>query len=368
MRRVGSAVLALVALAVAVFAGWWAASATLTSSDPGAESPLAQAVWAEAVEGSVGRSLAFATTLRQPSNPVAANGLSGVVTSVHVGEVASGDAVYVVGDTPVRVVEAQEPFWRELGRGARGDDVAALQGLLTGLGYFEGEVGSPFGPETERAVKAWQKAEGRVQSGVVQLGELVGLPRLPVTIALGEDIVVGARLAGGETAVLAPTGEREFVLVLSEDQGRLVPTEATVEISYEDSRWVAVIAGSRVMHGSMEFDLVGADGGEVCGSECDKLPVDPQVTLRSQVVVVPRIMGVAVPAAAILTDSAGATEVVTEAGPLPVTVLGSGQGLVIVEGLEAGTRVQISPATTTAAAADDAGPLEAPSTAPNEGE
>ena len=42
---------------------------------------------------------------------------SGVVTSTSPGRVESGGVVYVVGRTPVRVVQAQEPFWRELSLG-----------------------------------------------------------------------------------------------------------------------------------------------------------------------------------------------------------------------------------------------------------
>lgn len=129
LRRALGVLLVLGLMAAAAGAAWWAARATLTSSvpeDTGAQG-TAQAMWAQASEGSVGRSLPLSTTLRQPALPVAQNAVSGVVTSVSPGEVDEGDTVYVVGRTPVRVVQADTPFWRDLARGVKGEDVEPLQ-------------------------------------------------------------------------------------------------------------------------------------------------------------------------------------------------------------------------------------------------
>ncbi len=262
-RRALGVVLVLLLFAAAAGAGWWASRATLTS--PVAEASgdqAAEVVWAEASTGSVGRSLPLSTTLRQPALPVAQNALVGVVTSVSPGEVAEGDVVYVVGETPVRVVEAEEPFWRDLARGVKGEDVKPLQRLLVGEGHLGGEPDGDFGWNTERAVKAWQKAQGLPQTGVVRLGELVAVTDLPAVVQLGEGVVVGKSLGGGEDSVLAPTGEREFVLVVTQEQARLIPAEATVEITFEDHTWSAVIAGSELDEfGSTTFTLTAPGGG-----------------------------------------------------------------------------------------------------------
>lgn len=154
--------------------------------------------------------------------------------------------MYVVGDTPVRVVRGEAPLWRQLAPGAKGADVAALQELLIDEGHLGGEADGDFGPGTLRAVRAWQKAEGREQAGAVPLGELVAVPDLPAVVQLGESVVVGTTLGGGEDAVLAPTGQREFVLVVTQEQARLIPAEATVEITYADRTWGAVIAGTEL--------------------------------------------------------------------------------------------------------------------------
>jgi hypothetical protein len=194
-------------------------------------------------------------------------------------------------------------------------------------------------------VKAWQKAQGREETGVVGLGELVAVRALPAAVQLGESIVVGRTLGGGEESVLAPTGQRQFVLVVTADQARLIPAEATVEISYEEHVWDAVIAStSQDEFGSTTFELMAPDGGEVCDPECGVLPNDSQVTLRSQVVIVPRVEGTTVPAAAVHTRADGSAYVITDAGEVDVAVRGSGQGVVVVEGegVEPGTRVQVT--------------------------
>ncbi|WP_281965281.1 peptidoglycan-binding domain-containing protein [Serinicoccus marinus] len=276
---------------------------------------------------------------------MAVNGLSGVVTSTSPGRVETGGVVYVVGRTPVRVVQAEEPFWRELSRGARGEDVVALQELLVAGGYLDAEADGDFGQVTEDAVEAWQEEQGLPGSGSVSLGELVAVPQLPATVTVGEAIRVGGQVSGGEDAVLAPTGERDFVLVVTAEQARLIPAEATVEMSFEDQEWTGVIAGSSVDEsGSTVFELTAPGGGSVCGEECGLLPGDEQVTVRSEVVVVPRVEGLSVPAAAVRTHADGSAFVVTEDGQVDVVVAGSGQGIAVVEGegLVEGLRVLVA--------------------------
>lgn len=338
---------ALAALAVAAGAGWWAARATLEPQTPESAATAPDVVWAEATTSSVGRSLPLSTTLRQPARTVAANSLPGVVLSTTPGDVDQGDTIYVVAGTPVRVVEGEVPFYRDLTRNLRGDDVAQLQQSLIDLEHLEGEADGDFGWRTERAVKAWQKELGQKQTGTVPLGELVAVDRLPTVIQLGDAIVRGATLAGGEPAVLAPTGEQHFVLVVTQDQTRMIPAEATVQITWQEQTWPAVIAGSEQDEfGNTEYQLTAPDGGPVCGDECDTLPGDAQVTLRSEIIIVPEISGTAVPAAAVHTRGDSTAYVITEQGETDVTVLGSGGGVAIIEGIEVGTRVQALSGTT----------------------
>ena len=343
-RRVVTLFVTVLAVVAAVAAGWWAARATLEPQGvegAGSDSTVG-VVWAEATEGSVGRSLPLSTTLRQPANVVAVNGLSGVVTRVSPGQVEVGDVVYAVAGVPVRAVEGGVPFYRDLTRGTRGTDVEQLQSALVELGYLDGEPDGVFGRATEAAVEEWQEDLGIPETGTVRLGELVAVGSLPTVVQLGESIATGRMVGGGEEAVLAPTGEREFVLVVTADQARLIPAEATVEATWQELTWTGVIAGSvQDEFGNTEFGLTAPDGGPVCGEECESLPGDAQVTLRSEVVVVPRVEGVTVPAAAVRTRADGTAYVTTDDGEIDVQVRASGGGVAVVDGVEAGTRVQV---------------------------
>ena len=305
----------LVALAVAAGAGWWAAKATLEPQTQAQTTTAPDVVWAEATTSSVGRSLPLSTTLRQPARTVAANTLPGVVLSTAPGDVEQGSTIFDVAGTPVRVVQGEVPFYRDLARNLKGDDVAQLQQALIDLGHLEGTADGDFGWRSERAVKAWQKELGQKQTGTIPLGELIAVDKLPTVIQLGETIVRGATLGGGEEAVLAPTGEQDFVLVVTSDQARMIPAEATVDITWQEHNWQAIIAAStQDEFGNTEFSLTAPDGGSVCGNECDTLPGDAQVTLRSEIVIVPEISGTAVPAAAVHTRADGTAYVITEQG------------------------------------------------------
>lgn len=358
------ALVCLVALAVAAGGGWWAARATLEPQTQAQEAAAPEVVWAEATTSSVGRSLPLSTTLRQPARTVASNALPGVVLSASAGEVEQGSTIYDVAGTPVRVVAGEVPFYRDLARKLKGDDVAQLQQALIDLGHLEGSADGDFGWRTERAVKAWQKELGQKQTGTVPLGELVAVDRLPTVVQLGESIVRGATLGGGEESVLAPTGEQHFVLVVTQEQARMIPAEATVDVTFGDQVWQAVIAGSEQDEfGNTEFELVAPDGGPVCGDACDTLPGDAQVTLRSEIVIVPPVEGTAVPAAAVHTRADGSAYVVTESGETDVTVKGSGGGVAIVEGIDVGTQVQALAGTTPAST-----PTPAPEAPPGDDE
>ncbi len=355
------AVVCLVALALAVGGGWWAARATLEPQTESAEAAAPDVVWAEATSSSVGRSLPLSTTLRQPARTVASNAVGGVVLSTSPGEVTQGDTIYVVAGTPVRVVQGEVPFYRDLARRTKGEDVAQLQQALIDLDYLEAqEPDGDFGWRTEQAVKDWQDDLGLDDTGTIPLGRLVAVDRLPTVVQLGESIVRGATLGGGEEAVLAPTGEQHFVLVVTQDQARMIPAEATVEVTWQDQVWEAVISSSEQDEfGNTEFTLAAPDGGPVCADACGTLPGDAQVTLRSEIVIVPEISGTAVPAAAVHTRADGSAYVITEAGETEVTVRGSGGGVAIVDGIEVGTRVQ-------ALAGAAGSPAPAPAPAPGD--
>lgn len=329
---------------LAAGAGWWAARLAI-GPDRDAIPQSDDTITAEVVTAAVGRSINVSVTLQQPVAPLAANSLTGVVTAVQpAGTYPVGELLYAVAGTPVRVVGGAVPFYRDLSRGAVGEDVRQLQAALFELGLTSAAQTGTFSAATETAVRAWQRASGVPVTGVIRLGELIASPTMPAALQLGEEIRLGAVLSGGEDAVLARTGEQRFEIVVSEDQARLIPSDAAVIVRFDDLAWNALIAQTAVDEdGNTVLTLVGVDGGPVCMDECAALPGDAQLTLPGEVIVVPEVSGPAVPSAAVLADPDGGTYVRLANGErVGVTVLGSGQGLAVVEGLLPGQVVLVS--------------------------
>ncbi|MDO5535227.1 MAG: peptidoglycan-binding domain-containing protein [Propionibacteriaceae bacterium] len=291
----------------------------------------------------MGRSIPVSVTVRRPVEVVAQNALSGVVTQVNAGTVEQGGVLYVVGETKVRALSGDRPFWRDLGPGVSGSDVSALQQGLMDLGYLAG--GTPSGKyasATRAAVSAWQRDLGHPRTGRVGMGEVVAVRGLPQVVALGEDIKVGHAVSGGEDAVLASTGALEFWLNATAEQAQLIPRDAVLEVSFGEHRWSAVIAEGRPSAtGGTDFTLNGGDGGPVCGQECGVLPPEEQQTLMGRAVIVPEASGIGVPAAAIHSRPDGSTYVTTQDGEVPVEVTAASQGIAIVTGVDEGTSVRL---------------------------
>lgn len=343
-----STALLLIGLLTAVIvgvAGWWAFGVALGHGGATAREQPERQSTAEVVDGAVGRTVTLAVTVRQPLVTVAANHLSGVVTSVGGGRVEQGTVLFEVAAVPVVAAESERPFYREMSVGMRGADVFALQRMLAAGGFLEGEPDSTFGAATRAAVMEWQASLGQQRTGVVALGTLAAIPRLPSTVAMDDAISLGALLSGGEPAVRAPSGDRTFVLVLSESQRSLVPSGAQVRVPFEDYSWDAVVSETVLdaETGNLELVLTAADGGSVCADECEVLPADESLSLLSEVQVVPAVSGPAVPSAAVHTRPDGTAYVVLEDGDsVPVDVLATGQGIAIVDGAPVGEHVRLS--------------------------
>jgi peptidoglycan hydrolase-like protein with peptidoglycan-binding domain len=79
-----------------------------------------------------------------------------------------------------------DPDGRILGNGARGGDVAELQGLLKVAGHDPGAADGYFGPKTEASVKAFQQVRGITQDGIVGSGTRSALTKLLGLTALIE--------------------------------------------------------------------------------------------------------------------------------------------------------------------------------------
>jgi peptidoglycan hydrolase-like protein with peptidoglycan-binding domain len=332
-----------IAILLAVAVGWWAARATFVSPVSVSEEETEQ-VFATAAETTVGQSITLNATVSQPFSLVASNLLSGIVTAVNrASALEVGDEAYSVDNRSVRVVKGSLPFYRDLTPSTEGRDVKQLQRGLTALD-FDVERTGRFDSATTVAVRSWQKAIGDPVTGTIPLGTLVALPTLPGAIAIDEGIVPGVAVAGGEPAVLGVADEPSFALVVSTEQAATIAHGTLVRISFDDVEWDAVVSGTTVQEtGTVALDLTAPDGGIVCGDDCDLLPPDESLSLLADVQLVPEVSGIGIPAAAVRTDVSGATYVIDESGESkPVSVVSSGSGMAIVEGIAAGERVIVT--------------------------
>lgn len=116
--------------------------------------------------------------------------------------IASGDTPFTIDDRPVFALETSIPLWRDLSKGAEGEDVKALQGALSALGYAVDADGL-FGRATTEAVKAFFTDRGVAKpAGVVSASSFMWLPQSSVTIGSCE-VAVGDQADGGPLATTA---------------------------------------------------------------------------------------------------------------------------------------------------------------------
>jgi hypothetical protein len=90
-----------------------------------------------------------------------------------------------------------------LSRGAKSDDVKALQSALRAFGFYQGMMDGDFGPKTEEAVRAFQAARSLPVDGIVGSATWTAVLRPPIaTLSPATDEKLAA---AGRAAVAALT-------------------------------------------------------------------------------------------------------------------------------------------------------------------
>lgn len=333
--------LGLVCLAAGAAGGW---AVREVAQPPAALQDEASYTTVSVVDGEVGRSINLNAEVSwqvAASAPVRADG---VVTSVDVTpgqEVAAGEQVLSVGLRPVVVAQGVVPSFRDLARGAKGADVTQLQTMLSGLGHLAAAPDGDFGAATDRAVRAWQRAQGVEVTGTVLVGDVVYLPQLPARVSPGEDLSVGADAsAAGGIVVLG--AEPDVSIPLQEGQLDLVAPGMAVTLTAGEGSWQAEVASTgTTAQGAAFARLEGAGGQGLCAVDCTWVPATGTATAGVVVEIVPSVSGPLVPAAAITTDAEGQTFVLTGAGERrEVRVVGASGGQAVVDGVVAGEVVR----------------------------
>ncbi|MGA7149602.1 MAG: peptidoglycan-binding domain-containing protein [Microbacterium sp.] len=337
---------AVVLLALGSGAGW----AAFSILKPPADVLEATSHTFVSVEsGEVGASIQLNAVAEWTSVPAGANRAAGVVTGVAIApgdEVSSGSVLYTVDLRPVVVAQGEVPAFRSIGHRVEGPDVAQLQGMLSKLGLYAGPSDGKAGADTVAAIKAWQKASNVPPTGVVEAKDVIYLPALPARVSVDSDVVFrGASLSGGEQVVQALPSRPAFVIPVTEAQAAFMPAGTRVVMtSPEGNEWVAYVL-DRVKEPEtdvIEVTLEGEDGAVICGDQCGELPATGETMLRTRVITVETVTGLVVPSAALVTDAGGQIALIDEGGErIPVKVIAAAQGMSVVEGIDAGSRVRV---------------------------
>lgn len=257
--------------------------------------------------------------------------VSGV--SVQVGsEVASGDVVALIGGIDRMAWLSDAAFWRPLVVRDSGDDVAELQSMLTGLGFFEGEVDGVFGRDLEVSVKAWEASIGVVRpTGRFEPGYVVWFPEPEILVA-SVGLVNGAPAPGAGSVVLESAVPLSAVTLIDQD-GRTVAPEGV---------WVLQVDDVQV---EMVDGVVSPDGLEALG-----LVLDPEGNPSSgRIRIAEPTLEITIPATAVVAAADGSLCVYVPAGAeyeIRVITVGSGRvsTVDVSSGLAAGDEVLANPA------------------------
>lgn len=344
----------LVAVAVGVVCGRWAFAPPAVAG--ASETPATVAV----AQTTVGTSVPMAVSAAWLAQTFGVGAAAGTLTSLDVADgatVSAGQRLYTVDLRPVVAGTGSVPSFRDLSAGASGADVAQLQQLLREVGLRSAVPDGKFDSATTRAVKAWQKSSGVAQDGVVRAGDVVYAATLPARVRLADEVQVGTRLAAGDVVLSMLVGAPEFVATVPSSQK--VDTTLPIEVTFAGQVVPTVVSTVRAdTSGNSILVLTRQDGSPVCGDQCETVPLNPrEAVFGARQVVVPSVTGPGVPAAAVWFTPDGDPYLVTDSGArLRVTILGQGQGRVVLDGVSVGTLVVL---------ADETG--TAPTTAPTAG-
>lgn len=344
MSRIAVIGLFIISLLAVGAAGFWAGRVALAPP----EDPLidgSKPVTYEVVEQVIGQSLQFAAVAEWETAPLVRAWGSGVVTSVDFAAgdaVHAGDVLFTVDLRPVVIANGAVPAFRDLQVGDSGADVTQLEALLAGLGFLAADPNATFDEATAAAVRAWQDSLGVTDDGVVQRGDVLFASDLPLRVVATDALVVGAGLSGGEVVVNRLSPAPTIVVPLTPEQRNLVPLSGSVELTYREGSWDAVIAraaeSSELGVDRLDLVLTAPDGGPVCGDVCAEwIPPSDRTSFEAKVVVIPETTGPVVPVAAIVTDPGGGQSVqLADGSDVPIEVVVSTGGLAVVSGVEVG--------------------------------
>ena len=169
-------------------------------------------------------------------------------------ELREGDVVLTASGRPLFLLVGEQPAFRDLGPGARGEDVRQLEEALARLGFDPGPRDGAFDEHTESAVVRWYEASGFApfEASAEQLATIrsieadVNTSRLDMIRA--EESVAAARAA-------LDAAQADYDQAFGDSQTSLPAFEAVVERAEADNATAAAeVAASQTL-----LDLLRAE-------------------------------------------------------------------------------------------------------------
>lgn len=208
-----------------------------------------------------------------------------------------GDPMYELDGQPSGILfYGTRPAWRSMSEGATGEDVRQLQDNLIALGFtVDGlSANGTFDAATTAAVKAWQHALGRAETGWVDLGEVLFQPGA-VRVA-SHTVTVGDTITAGMQLLAATSTERVVTIALEADQQALVSAGDEVDVDLPDGttvtghvETVGTVATTADAHSAPTIDVTIVLDDPAASGTIDQAPVDVLITTisRENVLAVP---------------------------------------------------------------------------------
>jgi peptidoglycan hydrolase-like protein with peptidoglycan-binding domain len=267
--------------------------------------------------------------------------------------IARGDVLYRVLGKPVVLLYGPVPAFRALKEGMTGKDVRQLNQNLIALGYATSAALNPdspyFGSETKYALEQLQAALHVRQTGALELGQAVFLPRAARVTRLMATL--GAPVAPGTPVMQASSNTRRVKVELDAAQQTSVRPGDRVTITLPNGRTtpgvvtsVGRVAKSSGSSGSPKVPVYIAPRHPRATGTLDQAPVSVQITTAN----VRRAFVVPVDALLALAGGGYAVEAVDAGGvhhlvPVRLGLFDDADGLVQVSGsgLAAGRRVVV---------------------------
>ena len=288
-----------------------------TSNDAQSASSAADARPTEVIsQGSLTESKEAGGTVSYGDSWPAPFEASGVVTKRHPQGtiVQPGEPLIWLGTRPIFLAAGDVPVYREMFYGRdrdkelqSGDDVRQLQEFLLEQGFNDKKrltVDGEFGPNTQRAVKAWQKENGLPETGRVDRSQLVFHPR---AVRIDNEPMIGSQF----TELLVGNDAQTITASFDDRSRSFLPVGGSVDLAVDGGSSITgtinKVESATLADGSRGFN-VEITPDEPLDSSVERVEITATKTLVTNALLIPARAIVA------LAGNGYAVEVRTEAG------------------------------------------------------